>query len=130
MQRRSRSWTTPPRPAAAFDFRTDVSRRCRSVSTRPPEMTSHYYVYYRVASGSESAAARAVADVQRRVQASTGVKGRVLRRADEPTLWMEVYETVTDAPGFERALADATASCGFEAVLSVGEHRHTEHFVD
>jgi hypothetical protein len=52
-----------------------------------------------------------------------------MRRADDPTTWMEVYEPVQDPSGFERSLATAVARFGMERLLAADARRHVERFV-
>jgi hypothetical protein len=91
-------------------------------------VTCSYYIYYRT-----RRAAHEVRAVVRAMQAalvrSTGVTGRLLHRADDPTTWMEVYEAVPDASDFEQHLAAEVARCGIERLLDEGAVRHVERFV-
>ena len=89
----------------------------------------HYYIYYRVDSASAEPAWNAVTQILELVERRAGVSGRWLRRADEPLLWMEVYEAVHDATGFEAALTQAVAESGLGACLEAGAARKTERFV-
>lgn len=91
-------------------------------------MTTHYYVYYRVAAGGEASLRQAVMRMQAMLRAETGVSGRLLQRRDDPHTWMEIYETVSDAERFETALAVAVAREGLDALLPAG--RTLERFVD
>lgn len=91
-------------------------------------MTVGYYVYYRVAPAQSEQAARVVALLQADVCSRTGVSGRLLRRRDDPTTWMEIYEGVSDEQGFDASLAAAVAQCGFSGVLSGDSRRITEVF--
>lgn len=87
-----------------------------------------YYVYYR--SDADPAEVRRIVErVQRDLARETGVRGRLLRRADGSTTWMEVYEAVADRAGFERAAAAALERAGFARLLAAGERRHVERFV-
>lgn len=83
-------------------------------------MTS-YYIYYRV----EASRAASLQDQVRRmlgvIEAATGVRGRWMRRRDEPATYMEVYDGVSDEPAFEALLAREAAQLGLE--------RHVERFV-
>ena len=88
---------------------------------------SHYYVWYRVA-GDPAAARAAVDALLRDVLGATGVAGRLLVRRDAPTTWMEVYEDVADAEGFDHALAAGVARHGVAAYVEGGV-RHAEPFV-
>ncbi|HYD56298.1 MAG TPA: DUF4936 family protein [Burkholderiales bacterium] len=73
----------------------------------------NYYVYYKV----EPARAEALrADVQslfERVERACGVRGRWMRRRDDPETFMEVYEDVQDAEAFESLLEREGAAFGF-----------------
>ena len=83
-------------------------------------MTS-YYVYYRVSAQRVPALRAQVDGVFRAIEQATGVRGRWLRRRDEPTTYMEVYENVGDEQAFEALLERETASLGLQ--------RHVERFV-
>jgi hypothetical protein len=87
-----------------------------------------YFIYYH-ASGAESALRAAVGAMQQALARETGVAGRLMRRADDPTTWMEVYESVADAPGFERSLAAAVARFELDRLLAADGRRHVERFV-
>ncbi len=92
-------------------------------------MLLNYYIYYRVAP-SEAARVRAVVDaLQSALRQETGIDGRLLRRDDDPTTWMEIYEGVADAPRFEAALERLLAQHGFGACMAADSRRHTERFV-
>lgn len=83
-------------------------------------MTS-YFVYYRVEA---SRVASLRGEVQRMfgaIEAATGVRGRWMRRRDEPVTYMEVYEGVGDQQAFEALLEREAAALGLE--------RHVERFV-
>jgi hypothetical protein len=67
--------------------------------------------------------------MQRALAQETGVAGRLMRRADDPTTWMEVYEAVSDAARFERSLDDAVAKFGLAGLLVGDGRRHVERFV-
>jgi hypothetical protein len=91
-------------------------------------VTCSYYIYYRTRRAANEVRA-AVGEMQNALARSTGVAGRLLRRADDPTTWMEVYEAVSDASDFERHLAAEVARCGIERLLDEGAVRHVERFV-
>jgi hypothetical protein len=82
-------------------------------------MTS-YYVYYRVDPGRVPALREQIGAILRTVEQATGVRGRWMRRRDEPSTYMEVYEDVADERGFEALLARESAALGLE--------RHVERF--
>jgi hypothetical protein len=90
-------------------------------------VTGNLYVYFK---------APPTADVPGRVRAmqedvarETGVRGRLMRRRDNPETWMEVYEDVGDFDTFESRLAAAADRHAVADVLKDGERRHVERFV-
>lgn len=89
----------------------------------------HCYIYYRIDAAHAAAARRAIASVLARLEERTGIIGRLLRRQDEPLLWMEVYEDVRDPAGFELMLADLLATQRFSQYLVQGSTRRVERFV-
>lgn len=92
-------------------------------------MLLNYYIYYRVAP-SEAARVRAVVDaVQAALGQDTGIQGRLLRRDDDTSTWMEIYEGVADPLRFEAALERLLAQHGFDGGTASDSHRHTERFV-
>jgi hypothetical protein len=91
--------------------------------------TVHYYVYYRVAVAHAAAARRAIAAVLMLLERRVGVAGHLLRRQDEPLLWMEVYDGVRDPAAFEAALAQLLDERGFAGFLAPGSTRKVERFV-
>ena len=92
-------------------------------------MLLNYYIYYRVAPA-EAARVRAVVDaVQSALAQDTGIQGKLLRRDDDPTTWMEIYEAVADPPRFEAALDRLFAQHGFDGCMAADSRRHTERFI-
>lgn len=83
-------------------------------------MTS-YYVYYRVHPARVQELRGQIERVFAALEQATGVRGRWLRRRDQPETYMEVYEGVADEQAFEPLLARETAALGLE--------RHVERFV-
>ena len=83
-------------------------------------MTS-YYIYYRVQADQVASLQDEVRNLFRVVEAATGVRGRWMRRRDEPATYMEVYEDVRDEKAFEALLARESATLGLD--------RHVERFV-
>jgi hypothetical protein len=72
----------------------------------------NYYVYYKLSPAS-------VGDMRAKVQAlfslveqQLGVRGRWMRRHDDPTTYMEVYEGVRDERAFEALLERVGATLG------------------
>jgi hypothetical protein len=91
-------------------------------------VTCSYFIYYRSAAAAEDVR-KSVGAMQRALAQETGVAGRLMRRADDPTTWMEVYEAVSDAARFERSLNDAVAKFGLAGLLAADARRHVERFV-
>lgn len=90
---------------------------------------THYYIYYPVRIGMEADLARSLYLIQDEIASQTGVKGRFLRRADDPWTFMEIYENVIDTGAFDAALADALQRHAFARFVEAGQSRHIERFV-
>jgi uncharacterized protein DUF4936 len=93
-------------------------------------VTLCYYVYYKVPRENAARARTAVAALQRDLAAATGVHGRLLRRRDDETTWMEIYEDVRDAARLESALEELARRHGVAALLAPGSARRQEVFTD
>lgn len=72
----------------------------------------NYYVYYKLDPGLAEASRPKVEAIFRAIERQAGVRGRWLRRRDDPATYMEVYEGVRDAPAFEALLEKEGASLG------------------
>ncbi len=83
-------------------------------------MTS-YYVYYRVDATRVETVRHAVRTLFDAIERETGVRGSWMRRRDEATTFMEVYEGVANEHAFEAVLARESAALGLE--------RKTERFI-
>ncbi|MBE0615274.1 MAG: DUF4936 family protein [Burkholderiales bacterium] len=91
-------------------------------------MQRNYYIYYRVAP-SDTARVRSVVEaVQSALAQEIGIQGRLLRRDDESSTWMEIYESVADPLRFEAALERVLALHDFNGCLAADSRRHTERF--
>ena len=88
-----------------------------------------YFIYYRVAAEHADAAWRTVAALLTALEERVFVSGRLLRRQDEPLLWMEIYEGVRDPAAFDAVLAEVLAGSELAAFLAPGATRKTERFV-
>ena len=64
----------------------------------------NYYVYYKIAPDRLAELRPAVKALFKTIEDQTGVRGRWMRRRDDPTTYMEVYEGVNDDAGFEDLL--------------------------
>jgi hypothetical protein len=73
---------------------------------------THYYVYYRVAPDGVAPLRHAVESLFDSLEKQCGVRGRWMRRRDDPSTYMEVYENVADAGAFEAALEREGAKLG------------------
>ncbi|WP_018410839.1 DUF4936 family protein [Methyloversatilis thermotolerans] len=87
-----------------------------------------YYIYYRIDPHREAALRAAVASMQASLRAATGVAGRLRRRLDDPSTWMEVYEGVTDPRRFEIELGLHVLRHGLVEYLKQDGVRHLERF--
>jgi hypothetical protein len=83
---------------------------------------THYYVYYKVAPEQLNRLREAVHRLFRDIEKQCGVRARWMRRRDDPSTFMEVYEGVLDAPAFESLLEREGAKLGVPRML--------ERFVD
>jgi hypothetical protein len=91
-------------------------------------VSTSYFIYYRTAA--DAAEVRRVAGaLQARLARESGVNGRLMRCADDPATWMEVYEGIDDPAAFERAEAAAVEQVGFARLLAADARRHIERFV-
>ena len=88
----------------------------------------HYYIYYRVNPAHLLEADAAVKQIQYEIEAQFSVAGRLLRKRDEPLLWMEIYENVAASAAFKAALEVAASKAGIMRYLNDGL-RHLECFV-
>jgi hypothetical protein len=87
-----------------------------------------YFVYYRVDPAKIGVAGERVTQLLDALAGWCGVRGRLLKKRDEPTLWMEVYEPVTDAARFEISLQRELERLDFDSVLLSGSRRTVECF--
>jgi hypothetical protein len=81
----------------------------------------NYYVYYRIDAVRIDAFRISVQGLFQIIESETGIRGRWMRRRDEATTYMEVYEGVKDEAAFEAVLARESAKLGLE--------RKTERFI-
>jgi hypothetical protein len=72
----------------------------------------NYYVYYKVEPARAEALRPAIERLFSAIEKETGVRGRWLRRRDDPSTYMEVYEGVTNETAFEAVLARESAGLG------------------
>lgn len=91
-------------------------------------MKYSYYIYYRVPVGNARPAHAVVSAVQRDLANVIGIAGRLLRRRDDETTWMEIYEGVADSQRFEAELAGLVEHHGLASLLAPGSTRKQEIF--
>ena len=72
----------------------------------------NYYVYYKLDSQRVPLARLFVNDLFGKMEKQFGVRGRWMRRRDDPSTYMEVYEGVKDAKAFEAMLEREGAKLG------------------
>jgi hypothetical protein len=77
----------------------------------------NYYVYYRLAPEQAACAREQVMKLFESVEKHCGVRGRWMRRRDDPQTYMEVYEDVSDERAFEQLLEREGAQLGVERKL-------------
>jgi quinol monooxygenase YgiN len=77
----------------------------------------NYYVYYKVEPGRVEELRPRVEALFEKIQDQFGVRGRLMRRRDDPTTYMEVYEDVKDERGFEALLEREGAKLGVQRKL-------------
>ena len=77
----------------------------------------NYYVYYKVEAGRVAQLRPRVEALFKKVQEQFDVQGRLMRRRDDPTTYMEVYEDVKDEGGFEALLEREGAKLGVQRKL-------------
>jgi len=92
-------------------------------------MAYSYYIYYRVAADRSGACEARIRELLATVEKATGIGGKLLKKREEPLLWMETYENVTHAESFEMTLAQAVARLGIPDFLQPGSSRRVECFV-
>ena len=79
----------------------------------------NYYVYYKVPADRTAALRALVSDLFTKIENQTGVRGIWMRRRDDPSTYMEVYEGVKDAKAFEALLEREGAKLGVPRKLEV-----------
>ena len=91
-------------------------------------MSLSYYIYYRVAAPAQ--ARKLVRHIQSALKIETGIEGRLLKKRDDPSMWIEIYEEVGDGGKFEQALGVILQAADFSSALAAGSVRHMECFED
>ena len=74
----------------------------------------NYYVYYKIEPARLEELRSAIEVLFSEIEKKTGVRGRWMRRRDDATTYMEVYEGVADEKSFEAILEKESASLGLQ----------------
>ncbi|MEW6676943.1 MAG: DUF4936 family protein [Pseudomonadota bacterium] len=85
----------------------------------------HVYVWYRV-ERDDAATVTAIRGMMARLACRTGIPGQLLRKAEEPGLWMEVYQGITDPDAFTRLMAEKVDE--FDLAMFIDGNRRVEIF--
>jgi len=83
------------------------------------------YVYYRLDPNHADVAETSIHALMARM-ACRGVTAQLLKKYDEPLLWMESYTGITDAEIFLRELASVAAE--YDVGIFLNGERHVECF--
>jgi len=75
---------------------------------------TNFYVYYRVEAARAATLRGDIEILFEKIQKQTGILGRWMRRRDDPSTYMEVYEGVADDKAFEALLEREAAGLGLE----------------
>lgn len=91
----------------------------------------HWFVYYKLEASALGEVEPRVRAMLAQVGAESGVKTRLMRRADEAggaVTLLEVYDGIRQPPSFEASLSAAVARAGLPPALVA--QRRTERFED
>ena len=72
----------------------------------------NYYVYYKIGPEKLASFSKAVSELFSKIEKQCGVRGRWMRRRDDPSTYMEVYEDVKDEAAFEALIESEGAKLG------------------
>ena len=72
----------------------------------------NFYVYYKLDEGRMARAGSFIKDIFHKVEKQFGIKPRWMRRRDDPSTYMEVYEGVKDEKAFEALMEREGAKLG------------------
>ena len=90
----------------------------------------HYYIYYRVQPQLSAAIESASQRIQLEIKTQLGIDARLLKKRDDPNLWLEIYENVPENSAFEDVLRMAEIASGIVDLLDSNDIRHVECFQD
>ena len=88
-------------------------------------MSRSLYVWYRV-ERDDTETEFLVRSMLARLACRSGVMGRLMRKLDEPRLWLEIYEDVADPARFAADLEQALEH--FDLGVRIDGARHAEWF--
>lgn len=91
-------------------------------------MSFAFYVYYRVSQSDTANASIAARRITELMGEHAGVSARLMKKVDEPLLWMEVYDGVCDSGEFLSALRACAEQVGIEHCLQTDSERNVEIF--
>jgi hypothetical protein len=86
---------------------------------------TNFYVYYRVDAARLEGVGLSVQKLFKTIESETGVRGRWMRRRDDPSTYMEVYEGVVDDKAFEALLAREAAGLRLERRVEIFTNAET-----
>ena len=84
------------------------------------------YVYYRVDARHETTAEVPIRAMMARMTCRAGVTAQLLKKRDEPLIWMESYAGVVDPDVFSRELARGLEE--YDVGVFIDGERHLECF--
>jgi len=84
-----------------------------------------FFVWYRL-NQDDRDTETAIRSMMARLACRSGICGRLLKRRDEPGLWMEIYADVADPDRFEHLLRQAVDE--FDVEIFIDDARRTECF--
>ena len=79
----------------------------------------NYYVYYKLNAEQITRASSLVNELFEQIKQKFGVHGRWMRRRDDPSTYMEVYEGVKDGAAFEALMQSEAARFGVPRRLEI-----------
>lgn len=79
----------------------------------------NYYVYYKLTAEQVASARSLVNELFEKAKQQFDVHGRWMRRRDDPTTYMEVYEGVRDGAAFEALMRSEEARFGVPRRLEI-----------
>ena len=74
----------------------------------------NYYVYYKVDAAKLSELRLSIEGLLKKINLEFKIQGRWMRRRDDPSTYMEVYEGVTDVEAFEAFMDKETRTMNLE----------------